>query len=381
MRKNKAYTLFAGLLTLLALTGCKEEYDPIGNRIYINEAAFKNVKSVPVNVGEKTVTDFTVRIADIMSKDVNATLVVDETILNEYNEKTPANYSLLPADKHSFNKEVTIASGKTMAQPTVVTISPYDAAEGVKYALPIRVIGDGSVPEEKLGSKYLLLLDKPWTQYTPYMSTLGGFKSENVNTISVENFTIEFWLWMDGFNYNNQCVIDCSAFYIRLGNANNQITKDQMQINIFGTQAENNKGFFNKFSFQKRTWTYVALVYDQVKCYFYANGEKVQDVEASGIPVPITSIAFFNTNTINEHMMGQARLWNKALTQSEIQNNMAGPVTVNSNLVGYWKMDEGPVEEGKDEILYDSSGNNNHATLVSGSVKEWKADQCFTKTN
>ncbi len=53
MRKNKAYTLFAGLLTLLALTGCKEEYDPIGNRIYINEAAFKNVKSVPVNVGEK----------------------------------------------------------------------------------------------------------------------------------------------------------------------------------------------------------------------------------------------------------------------------------------------------------------------------------------
>ena len=103
MRKNKAYTLFAGLLTLLALTGCKEEYDPIGNRIYINEAAFKNVKSVPVNVGEKTVTDFTVRIADIMSKDVNATLVVDETILNEYNEKTLANYSLLPADKHSFN--------------------------------------------------------------------------------------------------------------------------------------------------------------------------------------------------------------------------------------------------------------------------------------
>lgn len=148
MRKNKTYTLFAGLLTLLALTGCKEEYDPIGNRIYINEAAFKNVKSVPVNVGEKTVTDFTVRIADIMSKDVNATLVVDETILNEYNEKTLANYSLLPADKHSFNKEVTIASGKTMAQPTVVTISPYDAAEGVKYALPIRVIGDGSVPEE-----------------------------------------------------------------------------------------------------------------------------------------------------------------------------------------------------------------------------------------
>ena len=68
MRKNKIYTLFAGALAVIALTGCKQEYEPIENRIYINEAAHKNVKSVAVNVGEKTLTDFTVRIADIMGK-------------------------------------------------------------------------------------------------------------------------------------------------------------------------------------------------------------------------------------------------------------------------------------------------------------------------
>ena len=70
MRKNKIYTLFAGAFTLIALMGCKQEYEPIENRIYINEAAFKNVKSLPINVSEKTVTDFTVRIGDIMGKDV-----------------------------------------------------------------------------------------------------------------------------------------------------------------------------------------------------------------------------------------------------------------------------------------------------------------------
>lgn len=80
----------------------------------------------------------------------------------------------------------------------------------------------------------------------------GGFKSENVTTLSMDYFTIEFWIWMADFGYNNQCVIDCSAFYIRLGNANNQITKDQMQINIFGKSAENNKGFFTKFNFQRK---------------------------------------------------------------------------------------------------------------------------------
>lgn len=376
MKKNKIYTLFAGAFTLIALIGCKQDYEPIENRIYINEAASKNVKSVAINVGEKTITDFTVRMADIMGKDVQATLAIDESLLQEYNKKMNLDYAILPADKYSFEKEVVIESGKTMAKPTVITINPYEAAEGVKYALPIRVISDGSVQEEIQGAKYILLLDKPWSQFTPYLNRTGGFKSENVTTLSMDYFTIEFWLWMDSFDYNNQCVIDCPAFYIRLGNANNQITKDQMQINIFGTGGENNKGFFNKFTLQKKTWTHIAMVYDQSKCHFYANGEKVQDVEATGVPVPITSITFFNANTLNDHMIGQVRLWNRVLTQAEIQSNMGGPVAVSSNLVGYWKMDEG-----QGDVAYDSSGNKNDATIVTGAITEWKADQCFTKKN
>lgn len=376
MRKNKIYTLFAGAFALIALMSCKQEYEPIGNRIYINEAAFKNIKSLPINVGEKTVTDFTVRIGDIIGKDIQATLMVDESLLKEYNERMNLDYAVLPADKYSFEKDIVIESGKTMAKPTVVTINPYEAAEGVKYALPIRVVSDGSVQEEIQGSKYILLLDKPWTQFTPYLGKAGGFKSENVTTLSMNYFTIEFWIWMGSFDYNNQCVIDCSAFYIRLGNANNQITKDQMQINIFGTGGENNKGFFNKYSLQKKTWTHIAMVYDQSKCHFYANGEKVQDVEATGIPADITSITFFNGNTLNDHMMGQVRLWNRVLTQAEIQSNMGGPVTVSSSLIGYWKMDEG-----QGNVIYDNSGNKNDATIATGSITEWRADQCFTKKN
>ena len=376
MKKNKIYTLFAGAFTLIALIGCKQDYEPIENRIYINEAASKNVKSVAINVGEKTITDFTVRMADIMGKDVQATLAIDESLLQEYNKKMNLDYAILPADKYSFEKEIVIESGKTMAKPTVITINPYEAAEGVKYALPIRVISDGSVQEEIQGAKYILLLDKPWSQFTPYLNRTGGFKSENVTTLSMDYFTIEFWIWMASFDYNNQCVIDCPAFYIRLGNANNQITKDQVQINIFGTSGENNKGFFNKFSLQKKTWTHIAMVYDQSKCHFYANGEKVQDVEATGVPAPINSITFFNANTLNDHMMGQVRLWNRVLTQAEIQSNMGGPVAVSSNLVGYWKMDEGQCD-----VAYDSSGNKNDATIVTGAITEWRADQCFTKKN
>ena len=100
---------------------------------------------------------------------------------------------------------------------------------------------------------------------------------------------------------------------------------------------------------------HVAMVYDHTKCHFYANGKKVQDVDATGVPADMTSITFFNANTKNEHMMGQVRLWNKALTQAEIQSNMGGPV-------------------------HDSSGNGNDATVVTGKIIEWRPEQCFTKT-
>ena len=64
---------------------------------------------------------------------------------------------------------------------------------------------------------------------------------------------------------------------------------------------------------------HVAMVYDQTKCHFYANGKKVQDVDATGVPADMTSITFFNANTKNEHMMGQVRLLSRLTSNGNIR--------------------------------------------------------------
>ena len=49
----------------------------------------------------------------------------------------------------------------------------------------------------------------------------NSFVCEPIDTewnLPLDNFTVEFWFWMNGFDVNNQSVIDCDAFYIRLGN-------------------------------------------------------------------------------------------------------------------------------------------------------------------
>lgn len=388
MKKNQLYALCIGIMALTAFTGCKEEYTPIKSRLYINEAAVTNYKKLTVSVDEETKSSFTVRVGDVVAQDLHATLAIDEEILAAYNEKNKTSYEVLPSEYYTLEKDVLIKSGKTEADPITITITPYKAAEGVKYAIPIRVVGDGSVPEEITASQYLLLLDKPWVQSTPYLKagtkTNGlSFQGNPIDSdwgVSMSNFSVEFWLWMDGFTVNNQSIIDCSMFYIRMGNTN--IPLNTMQINIYAADGTNNKCYCTDYKFQKSTWTHVAIVYDATnsKCIFYMNGTKISESSATGgAPAKLNKFAFAATNngySRNNRMMGQLRLWDKVLTQAEIQANMAGPITVSPEMVGYWKMDEG---EG--EILHDCTGNGHDAkAVIVGNAKvEWRADQCFVK--
>lgn len=383
MKKNRLYTLFIGITLLATIIGCKEEYTPIGNRLYISEAASEAAKKVSVSVGVNTQTSFTVRTGDKVSQDLHATLVIDPSILDEYNEKNKTSYTVLPDENLKWDKNIVIPSGKAEAEPTSVVITPYSAEEGVRYAIPVRVVGDGSIAEEKVFSKYILLLDKPWVQSTPYMKTKSkdnSFVCEPIDTewnLPLDNFTVEFWFWMNGFDVNNQSVIDCDAFYIRLGNTQ-MITSAQMQINIWTVGGSNNKCYLTAFTFQKNTWTHVAISYDSEasKCIFYINGSKAGESDATGgAAKPLQKFAFATTDngySRNDRMMGQLRLWNKVLSQAEIQANMSGPMAVHPNMVGYWKMDEG-----QGNILYDATDNKHHAKPKTDGGFEWRADQCF----
>lgn len=385
MKKNKIHTLFIGIMLLLIIAGCKEEYTPIKSRLYISESASNIAQKVTVSVDQNTKVSFTVRTGDIVAQDLHATLEIDPEVLAEYNAKNKTSYEILPNTSYIWNKEIVIEKGKTEAEPTSITITPYHADEGVKYALPIKVVGDGSVAEEKVFSRYILLLDKPWVQSVPYMkkgSSDNSFACEPIDeewNVPLDNFTVEFWLWMDGFNVNNQSIVDCDAFYIRMGNTQ-IITNDQLQINIWTTDGTNNKCYLTAFHFQKEIWTHVAVVYDSnnSKCIFYINGNKAGESDATGGPAkPLKRFNFSTTDngySKNNRMMGQLRLWNKVLSQTEIQANMAGPVAVHPNMVGYWKMDEGT-----GTTLNDATPNAHHAKPKTKGGFEWIPEQCFTK--
>ncbi len=113
-------------------------------------------------------------------------------------------------------------------------------------------------------------------------------------------------------------------------------------------------------------WVYVTATFDKKKIKLYINGNLKSSTSLTGA-IKITDSKFFigvNDNKTNffDGILDEARLWNRALTETEIRNNMNKPLTGNEpGLVAYYRMNEGEngtCEDGKD--VCDKSGKGNH---------------------
>jgi len=124
-------------------------------------------------------------------------------------------------------------------------------------------------------------------------------------------------------------------------------------------------------------WYHIAGVYNGSEIMIYVNGVMEGSSSYSG-PIPTTTDNFYiggDVGTGSEWFNGlidEVSLWNKALTQSQIQTVMNDSLssayyqTSDSGLVAYWKFDEvedlGVNSDGADDVR-DLSVNGNHVDL------------------
>ncbi len=115
------------------------------------------------------------------------------------------------------------------------------------------------------------------------------------------------------------------------------------------------------------TWTHAAFTYDGAAVRLYVNGQLDTDrrsssgpVDESTVPVRIGAQAGSTTNHF-AGMIDEARIWNVARTQAEIQGGMRGiPRHRAPGLVGNWSMSSSDLAGQTPDL----SGSGNHATLL-----------------
>ena len=130
------------------------------------------------------------------------------------------------------------------------------------------------------------------------------------------------------------------------------------------------------------TWYHVAVTYNSATqtMILYKNGIAIdQSTNVPAFTGSATRIGAFDAGgNLFNGAIEEARIWNKVLTQAEIQNNMNCELAgTQSGLVAYYKFNQGFEGANNSAIttLADSSGNGNDGTLInfdlSASSSNW----------
>lgn len=134
------------------------------------------------------------------------------------------------------------------------------------------------------------------------------------------------------------------------------------------TNTQGRKVFNSGSGLTDGNWHQVAMTYDGINLRSFIDGVQTAINPVSG---NLTGIAqeigrYLSDSYAANGLIDDVRIYDRALSEAEVGNLYQG-VDISDGLIGHWRFDEG-----QGSVAYDSSGNNNHGTLVNG--PQWSDD-------
>lgn len=372
------------LLTLIAavatLTACNDaEYKIIGNGAYINESlSAKSAKVVITDEGGAT--EITPCLSSAAPKDCKFRLVVDEKVLEEYNEKQSTGFVTLPEGQYEIPNEIIIKKGEYTADPVRVNIKPLtEDMIGETYALPLRLVSeDGVVQTMPQTSAFVITTEAITTSSLPQFNGGPMLKSEMPKGPETYNeYTIEV-----KFQVSNTYDRDRAVFINRGDNSNFVLLRFEDPQRYDGNHEAHslvqivgrNRLYMNpSFSFVPNKWQHLALTCDGSQYKLYINGAfaGVKDIPSG--PTTFEAFEWFTKGDDSWSrwgnctiLMAEARVWSVCRTEAQIQNNMATVSAKSKGLEAYWRMNDGT-----GNTFADCTGNGHTLTSGNASTPKW----------
>lgn len=171
-------------------------------------------------------------------------------------------------------------------------------------------------------------------------------------------------------------VSDSNSAFLRLGDANVANNKVQFVLSINNVQQK----LASTTALNANTWYHVAATYDGASMKIYING--VLDASKSQTGSVSSNGAFnvgylYNTSRNFNGKVDEVRVWKRALSQTEISQNMCNVSVPATSLAAYWKFNEG-----SGSSVQDTSGNGVILTLTGVDASNWGTDvPCTTGTS
>nr|WP_315030342.1 endo-beta-N-acetylglucosaminidase H [uncultured Chryseobacterium sp.] len=206
----------------------------------------------------------------------------------------------------------------------------------------------------------------------------GTSKSGSAGNINVSGSALSFEGWIkpasfkSGFPYISAIMGteagDANSAFLRLGDANVANNKLQFVLSINNVQQK----LASNTALNANTWYHVAATYDGATMKLYINGTLDASKAQTG---NVSSNGAFNVGYLYETSrnfngkIDEIRVWKRALSQTEISQNMCKVNLPATSLAAYWKFDEG-----SGSSVQDNSGNGVTLTLSGADASIWGTD-------
>jgi len=302
------------------------------------------------------------------TENMNVTFALDTAAVTRYNTEHRTSYYSVPDGVVQLsNLETIIKAGTSASTPvSVKVISTAPLVDGRSYLIPVSIKtvtgGDMRVLES---SRTILLriariinfpalsMNNSTVGTTGTPGTRGRFNATAMfsTPIQLSNFTFEIKNLIYAFrggdgNTNPQPIQTLVSWsnqdesasiglrYGELGNPNNSL----QLIGALGSAFA--------YNFNANQWYTLSVAYDGSKGILYVDGNKAAEVSGS-IAMAFTRLNLgqnwggYDTRQYVNGRIAECRIWNRALTASEIKLNLCGADPNANGLVAYWKMNEG----------------------------------------
>lgn len=375
------------MITTLSLQSCsdKESYDVTGNsanKIYVNTGkgsatnapkslySFKVVQTETGAVGDVHL-QYPVRSTRPMSSSVTVKSEVDNSLIAAFNEKYKTTYVAFPDGVFDMSKALAnIAQGDYISKDSIeVSIDPSKLSLLTEkaYLAPIRLTSVSSKGAE---------VSSDYTNTTVYLvvnitSTAGFFTALNMNNpdlysnyiapdnlaVNLANYTYEIKCYINAWHNTPEKISRLCSFTSKTESNSNMLR--------FGEGTDINSlqwvgpggNLFSNTRFDTGKWYTISLTYDGSKFVMYVNGDK--DVESSGT-ANCTFQRFelgmsWENYPAKQYFNGrvaEVRVWNRALTTSELKLGLCSVDPKSNGLVAYWKLNDG-----QGHIFKDATGH------------------------
>ena len=355
MKINKILTVCFGAALGLGLASCADNYSYGEDRIYISGTEEDALVTFGFEDTPATYS-FVVSSSAKVGKDATISLAIDNTLVDSYNAAHGTSYTACPTGAVELqNSSVTFTEGSATSTAATVKLISSDLLEiGPSYVIPVTITNsDGLDVLESSRTIYLKLSQTitfnslDLSNYNMY--AMYPFSDDKMLDMS-NGYTYELKLYVDQYHGSSSGNIQRVANFegeneshginlLRLGE--NGVTWKHLQwMSPVGAVVSNT-------AFQEGRWYHVALVYDGSSFSMYVDGVKEATVAGSSdtqfqwIEFGMSWTAYYRQDQRFLGRLAEVRVWNRALSTSEIASGLCAVGTNSNGLQAYWKLNEG----------------------------------------